>query len=81
MQRAERFRQMSANFEKTGLATPFKGIDLTGNIELGRSADPIDRNVDRTRTKSRRTFLCVDLQGAAPRVRRSEWTIRVGASG
>jgi uncharacterized protein DUF3500 len=34
-QRAERFRQMSANFEKTGLATPFKGITANGQIETG----------------------------------------------
>jgi hypothetical protein len=34
-QRAERFRQMSANFEKTGLATPFKGITAKGQIEPG----------------------------------------------
>jgi hypothetical protein len=34
-QRAERFRQMSANFEKTGLAMPFKGITANGQIETG----------------------------------------------
>jgi hypothetical protein len=34
-QRAERFRQMSANFEKTGLAQPFKGITATGQVEFG----------------------------------------------
>ena len=34
-QRAERFRQMSANYEKTGLATPFKGITASGQIEAG----------------------------------------------
>ena len=34
-QRAERFRQMSVNFEKTGLATPFKGITANGQIETG----------------------------------------------
>jgi len=34
-QRAERFRQMSANFEKTGLAEPFKGITANGRVEPG----------------------------------------------
>src|SRR5262245_54456953 len=34
-QRAERFRQMSVNFENTGLATPFKGITTNGQIETG----------------------------------------------
>jgi hypothetical protein len=34
-QRAERFRQMSANFEKTGLADPFKGITANGRVEPG----------------------------------------------
>src|SRR6478672_7100957 len=34
-QRAERFRQMSANFEKIGLAEPFKGITAKGQVEPG----------------------------------------------
>ena len=34
-QRAERFRQMSTNFERTGLTQPFKGITANGQIEPG----------------------------------------------
>jgi Protein of unknown function (DUF3500) len=34
-QRAERFRRMSADFEKTGLAAPFKGITANGHVEPG----------------------------------------------
>ena len=32
---AERFRQMSADYERKGLAEPFKGITATGTIEPG----------------------------------------------
>ena len=32
---AERFRQMSAEFERKGLAEPFKGITATGTVESG----------------------------------------------
>src|ERR1700692_1629551 len=32
---AERFRQMSADFERKGLAEPFKGITATGAVEPG----------------------------------------------
>jgi hypothetical protein len=32
---AERFREMSAKFEREGLAEPFKGITTNGNVEAG----------------------------------------------
>src|ERR1700722_2961198 len=32
---AERFRTMSADFERKGLAEPFKGITATGTVEPG----------------------------------------------
>jgi hypothetical protein len=32
---AERFRQMSADYERKGLAQPFKGITTGGNVEAG----------------------------------------------
>ena len=34
-ERTERFRRMSANFEKAGLAEPFKGITANGRLEQG----------------------------------------------
>ncbi len=32
---SERFRQISAKYEKEGLADPFKGITTNGNVEPG----------------------------------------------
>ena len=52
---AERFRQMSENFERSGLAEPFKGITANGKIapglfpiqSTGVSTEPVRQAVER----------------------------------
>jgi hypothetical protein len=79
-QRAERFRQMSANFEKTGLATPFKGITATGQLEPGLFAVRSTGVSTEPVRKADEAFLA-SISKAQRDSRRSEWTIPNGASG
>jgi hypothetical protein len=44
---AERFRQMSANYEREGLAEPFKGITADGSVEPGIFGIHSHRRFDR----------------------------------
>jgi hypothetical protein len=70
---AERFRQMSADFEKKGLAEPFKGITTNGTVEpglfalhsTGVSTEPVRNAAERfltslTREQRDRTMFPVD---------------------
>jgi hypothetical protein len=70
---AERFRQMSADYERKGLADPFKGITTNGTVEpglfgihsTGVSTAPVRNAAERflaslTRAQSDRTLFAVD---------------------
>lgn len=70
---AERFRQMSADFERKGLAEPFKGISCNGTVEpglfgihsTGVSTAPVQNAVERflaslTQEQRERTTFAVD---------------------
>jgi hypothetical protein len=70
---AERFRQMSADFEKKGLAEPFKGITANGTVEpglfplhsTGVSTEPVRNAAERflaslTKAQRDRTMFPVD---------------------
>src|SRR5580704_5877689 len=70
---AERFRQMSADYERKGLAEPFKGITANGTVEpglfvmhaTGVSTEPVRNAADRflaslTNAQRARTMFAVD---------------------
>ena len=70
---AERFRQMSADAEKKGLAEPFKGITTDGTVEpglfglhsTGVSTEPVRNAAERflaslTKAQRDRTMFAVD---------------------
>lgn len=70
---AERFRQMSADYERKGLAEPFKGITANGSVEpalfgihsSGVSTDPVRNAAERflatlTQQQRDRTMFAVD---------------------
>jgi uncharacterized protein DUF3500 len=72
---AERFRQMSADYEKKGLAEPFKGITTNGTVETGLfplqssgvSTEPVRHAAEKflaslTKEQRDRTMFAIDDQ-------------------
>jgi hypothetical protein len=70
---AERFKQMSADYEKKGLAEPFKGITTNGTVEpglfglhsTGVSTEPVRNAAEKflaslTKTQRDRTMFAID---------------------